>query len=221
MDFNVAYLASQWPALLSGALMTLQISSISIVLSALIGAFGCAIRLFRVPVLSQFVAGYVELMRNTPILVQLFFIFYGLPAVGLKLSLFAAGVLCLSLWAGAYQIENLRGGMATVERRMYESCLALSLGPWHYFASVAMPIAVRNALPAMVNTAISLLKNSSYLQAIGLMELTFVAVDRIATDFRPLEMFSAILVLYLAMVAALTWCAHRLAKRLQRPFQSI
>jgi His/Glu/Gln/Arg/opine family amino acid ABC transporter permease subunit len=220
MDFNLAYLVAQCPALLSGALMTLEVSSIAIVLSALIGAIGCAIRLFHVPVLSQLVAGYVELMRNTPILVQLFFIFYGLPAVGLNLSLFASGVLCLSLWAGAYQIENLRGGMATVERRMYESCLALSLGRWHYFTAVAMPIAVRNALPAMLNTAISLLKNSSYLQAIGLMELTFVAVDRIATDFRPLEMFSAILVLYLGMVAVLTWCAHRLAARLHRPFQT-
>lgn len=161
---------------------------------------------------------YVELVRNTPILVQLFFIFYGLPAAGLRLSLFASGVLCLSLWAGAYQIENLRGGMATVERRMYESCLALSLRPWHYFTSVALPIAVRNALPAMLNTAISLLKNSSYLQAIGLMELTFVAVDRIATDFHPVEMFSAILVLYLGIVAVLTWLARRLAKRLHRPF---
>lgn len=220
MGFDVAYLLAQWPALLRGALMTLEVSCISIILSALIGGVGCAIRLFRIPVLSQCVVAYVELMRNTPILVQLFFIFYGLPAVGLNMSLFASGVMCLSLWAGAYQIENLRGGMASVERRMYESCLALSLKPWHYFSAVAMPIAIRNALPAMLNTAISLLKNSSYLQAIGLVELTFVAVDRIATDFRPLEMFSAILVLYLSMVAVLSWCAHRLSTRLQRPFQT-
>lgn len=219
LTFDTAYLARQWPALLSGTLMTLKVSVIAIALSALIGAIGCAIRVFRVPVLDRCVAAYVELMRNTPILVQLFFIFYGLPAVGLKLSLFASGVLCLSLWAGAYQIENLRGGMASVERRMYESCLALSLRPWHYFIFVAMPIAVRNALPSMLNTAISLLKNSSYLQAIGLMELTFVAVDRIATDFRPLEMFSAILVLYLGMVAVLTLLVHQVAKRLQRPFK--
>ena len=181
---------------------------------------GCAIRIFRVPVLSQIVTGYVELMRNTPILVQLFFIFYGLPAIGCGLSLFASGVLCLSLWAGAYQIENLRGGMAGVGRRMYESCHALSLRPWHYFTLVALPIALRHALPGMLNTAISLLKNSSYLQAIGLMELTFVAVDRIATDFRPLEMFGAILVLYLGMVAVLALLAHRLSAWLQRPFKT-
>ncbi len=220
LSFDASYLVKQWPTLLSGTLMTLKVSAIAMVLSALIGAIGCAIRVFQVPVLARCVSGYVELMRNTPILVQLFFIFYGLPAVGLKLSLFASGVLCLTLWAGAYQIENLRGGMASVERRMYESCLALALRPWHYFASVAMPIAVRNALPSMLNTAISLLKNSSYLQAIGLMELTFVAVDRIATDFRPLEMFSAILVLYLGMVAVLTLLVHQLAKRLQRPFKA-
>ncbi|UVA81885.1 amino acid ABC transporter permease [Pandoraea commovens] len=220
MDFDVAYLLAQWPALWRGALMTLEVSVIAIVCSALIGIAGCAVRLFRVPVLSQIVTGYVELMRNTPILVQLFFIFYGLPAIGLGLSLFTSGVLCLSLWAGAYQIENLRGGMASVGRRMYESCHALSLRPWHYFTLIALPIALRHALPGMLNTAISLLKNSSYLQAIGLMELTFVAVDRIATDFRPLEMFGAILVLYLCMVAALSLLAHRLSAWMQRPFRT-
>jgi polar amino acid transport system substrate-binding protein len=220
LSFDTHYLEKQWPTLWSGTLMTVKVSFIAMVLSALIGAIGCAIRVFHVPVLARCVGAYVEVMRNTPILVQLFFIFYGLPAVGLKLSLFASGVLCLTLWAGAYQIENLRGGMASVERRMYESCLALALRPWHYFVSVAMPIAVRNALPSMLNTAISLLKNSSYLQAIGLMELTFVAVDRIATDFRPLEMFSAILVLYLCMVAVLTLLVQQLARRLQRPFKA-
>ena len=96
-------------ALLDGLWMTLQVSALSIALSLLIGVLGAGVRLFKLPVLSQLVVLYVELIRNTPILVQLFFIFYGLPAVGMKLSLYWSGVLCLSLWAGAYQIENLRG----------------------------------------------------------------------------------------------------------------
>jgi glutamine transport system permease protein len=180
---------------------------------------GGAIRLFRLPLLSQIVVLYVELIRNTPILVQLFFIFYGLPAVGLGLSLYWSGVLCLSLWAGAYQIENIRGGLATVERGMLEASRALSLRPTQYFCLIALPIAVRTSLPASLNTAISLLKNSSYLQAIGLAELTFVAVDRIATDFRAIEMFSAICVIYLSLVAVLALLTGRLSAYLQRPFQ--
>ncbi|WP_295464513.1 amino acid ABC transporter permease [uncultured Pseudomonas sp.] len=219
MDFDLDYLVAQWPALLDGLVMTLKVSLLAIGLSLVIGVVGGAVRLFRVPLLAQLVTLYVEVIRNTPILVQLFFIFYGLPAIGLGLSLFWSGVLCLSLWAGAYQIENLRGGLATVERGMREASLALNLKPWQYFCLIALPIAVRTALPAVLNTAISLLKNSSYLQAIGLAELTFVAVDRIATDFRALEMFSAICVLYLGLVAVLALATQRLSAHLQRPFR--
>ncbi|WP_286786527.1 MULTISPECIES: amino acid ABC transporter permease [Pseudomonas] len=219
MDFDFDYLLAQWPALLDGVLMTLRVSLLAIAASLVIGVLGGAARVMKIPLLAQFVALYVELIRNTPILVQLFFIFYGLPAIGMELSLFWSGVLCLSLWAGAYQVENVRGGLATVEHGMREASMALSLKPIHYFGLVALPIAFRTSLPAMLNTAISLLKNSSYLQAIGLAELTFVAVDRIATDFRAIEMFSAICVMYLALVAVLAALTGRLSAHLQRPFQ--
>ncbi|EJL01941.1 amino acid ABC transporter, permease protein, 3-TM region, His/Glu/Gln/Arg/opine family [Pseudomonas fluorescens Q2-87] len=219
MDFDFNYLVAQWPALLDGVQMTLQVSVLAIICSLLVGVLGGAARVMKVPVLTQAVVLYVELIRNTPILVQLFFIFYGLPAIGMGLSLFWSGVLCLSLWAGAYQIENVRGGLATVEHGMREASVALSLKPAHYFFLVALPIAFRTSLPAVLNTSISLLKNSSYLQAIGLAELTFVAVDRIATDFRAIEMFSAICVIYLALVGILALLTGRLSARLQRPFQ--
>ncbi|WP_296185106.1 amino acid ABC transporter permease [Pseudomonas sp. UBA1879] len=219
MDFDLNYLVAQWPALLDGVLMTLRVSLLAIACSLAIGIVGGAIRSFRIPLLSHVVVLYVELIRNTPILVQLFFIFYGLPAIGLELSLFWSGVVCLSLWAGAYQVENMRGGLATVEHKMREASMALSLKPHQYFYLVALPIAFRTSLPAVLNTAISLLKNSSYLQAIGLAELTFVAVDRIATDFRAIEMFSAICVMYLILVAILSLLTGRLSAHLQRPFR--
>lgn len=219
MDFDFNYLMAQWPALLDGVLMTLRVSLLAIGASLLIGILGGAVRSFRIPLLSQIVVLYVELIRNTPILVQLFFIFYGLPAIGLELSLFWSGVVCLSLWAGAYQVENMRGGLATVEHKMREASMALSLKPHQYFYLIALPIAFRTSLPAVLNTSISLLKNSSYLQAIGLAELTFVAVDRIATDFRAIEMFSAICVMYLILVAILSLLTGRLSAHLQRPFR--
>jgi His/Glu/Gln/Arg/opine family amino acid ABC transporter permease subunit len=219
MEFDLNYLMMQWPALLDGVLMTLRVSLLAISCSLLIGILGGAVRSFRIPILSQVVVLYVELIRNTPILVQLFFIFYGLPAIGLELSLFWSGAVCLSLWAGAYQVENIRGGLATVEQKMREASMALSLKPHQYFYLVALPIAFRTSLPAVLNTAISLLKNSSYLQAIGLAELTFVAVDRIATDFRAIEMFSAICVMYLILVAILSLLTGRLSAHLQRPFR--
>lgn len=220
MEFDVAYLAQQWPALLSGLWMTCKVTVLAVFFSLVIGLLGAAFRLFRVPVLAQLTLGYVEFIRNTPILVQLFFIFYGLPAIGFGISPFWSGVLCLSLWAGAYQVENVRGGLLTIEKGLREASFALNLNLRQYFRLVALPLAVRTSLPSMLNTSISLLKNSSYLQAIGLAELTFVAIDRIATDFRAVEMFAAIGALYLGLVVVLSLAASVVEHRLKKPFRS-
>src|SRR3954464_13799676 len=141
--FDPAYLAAQVPALLGGLGMTLLLTAISIVLSLAIGIAGGAIRSQRVPVLAPLAGAYVELVRNTPILVQLFFLFYGLPAIGMRMSLFWTGIVCLTLWGGAYQIENFRGGFAAVGQGMREAAMALNLRPRNFLRHVALPIALR------------------------------------------------------------------------------
>jgi len=219
MTFDWAYLSTQWPALIDGFWLTVKVSLLGILFSAIIGIVGAGIRQLKIRPLVPIIVCYVELIRNTPILVQLFFIFYGLPSVGLSLSLFWSGVLCLSLWAGAYQIENIRGGLITVEKGMQEAASALNIRPYGYLRLIAIPIAFRSSLPSMLNTSISLLKNSSYLQAIGFAELTFVAVDRIATDFRAIEMFTAIGAMYLTLVVVISLAARQLEHRLQQPFR--
>ena len=219
MEFDVAYLTAQGPALMRGLWLTIQVSALSIVLSLLVGVAGAAVRMLKVPVLDKLVVGYVEFIRNTPLLAQLFFIFYGLPGLGLRLSLFWSGVLCLTVWAGAYQIENIRGGLETVGKGLREAAFSLGLSPWRYFRLIAAPMAIRVGLPSMLNTSISLVKNSSYLQAIGLAELTYVAIDRISMDFRTIEMFAAICVMYLALVLLLSFFAGRLEYRLNAPFR--
>jgi His/Glu/Gln/Arg/opine family amino acid ABC transporter permease subunit len=219
MEFDFAYLTEQWPALMRGLWLTVQVSALSIVLSILVGVLGAGVRVLQVPVLDKLVVGYVEFIRNTPLLAQLFFIFYGLPGLGLRLSLFWSGVLCLTVWAGAYQIENVRGGIETVGKGLREAAFSLGLSPWRFFRLVAAPMAIRVGLPSMLNTSISLLKNSSYLQAIGLAELTYVAIDRISMDFRTIEMFAAICVIYLLLVLTLSFFASRLEYRLNAPFR--
>lgn len=201
-----------------GLLATIMVSVISIAISTLIGFFGAAIRIIHIPVLSQIVVAYVEIIRNTPILGQLFLIFYGLPSIGLTLSLFWSGVLTLSLWAGAYQIENIRGGIETVSKGLKEAAFSLALSPWKFFRYIASPIAIRASLPAMLNTSISLLKNSSYLQVIGFAELTFVAMDRISSDFRTLEMLSVICVIYLTLTLILSFFTKKITVALNKPY---
>jgi polar amino acid transport system permease protein len=220
MEFDLDYLVAQMPALWRGLLVTLRVTGAAIVLSVVLGVLGAAIRHLRIPVLSPIVWFYVELVRNTPLLVQIFFIFYGLPAIGMTLSLFWSGVLALVLWASAFQVENIRGGLASVNKGLWEAGSALGVHRGLFMVLVALPLAVRVCLPAMLNTSISLLKNSSYLQAIGLAELTFVAVDRIAMDFRLLEMFASLFVVYLGLVFLLSFAVGRLEAYLQRPFRA-
>lgn len=215
MEFDVAYIGHQWPMLMKGLGMSVLVTLISLLVSMVIGAFGAVWRTLRTPVLARACRWYVEGIRNTPILAQLFFIYYGLPAIGLSLSSFWSGVVCLSLWAGAYQIENFRGGLLMIPKGIKDASDALGLNRAQYFRHVAFPVALRSCLPAVLNTAISMLKNSSYLQTIGLVELTYVAVDRIATDFKAFEMFSSIAVLYMCLVAVMSLAGRHLEARMR------
>jgi polar amino acid transport system permease protein len=218
MTFDLAYLAHQASALWHGLLLTLAVSFIALALSIVLGLIGAMLRDLRVPVLTWIVVAYVEFIRNTPLLVQIFFIVYGLPVIGVRLSLFWSGVVALGVWAGAFQVENIRGGLSTVGKGVREAGAALGLHPIGVLLLIAMPVALRSSIPAILNTAVSMLKNSAYLQTIGLMELTFVAVDRISMDFRILEMFSVLLVVYVGLVLLLSGAARWLEQRLARAY---
>ncbi|MGE0715494.1 MAG: amino acid ABC transporter permease [Alphaproteobacteria bacterium] len=219
-QFDFAYIVASGPALMQGLAMTVLVSALSIALSVIVGIVGAAVRVFRVPVLSQLFAFYVDFIRNTPLLAQIFFIFYGLPSIGLGISIFWSGVLSLTVWGGAYNVENMRGGFLAVSKGMREAALSLGLKPLLYLRLVAIPLGLRVAIPAMLNTSVSVLKNSSYLQAISFGELTFVAMERVAMDFRTLEMFASIGLLYLVLVLLLSFLARRLEHHLQRPFRT-
>jgi polar amino acid transport system permease protein len=219
-NFDVAYVIASLPALLEGLRMTIVVSAISITLAIAIGIAGASVRIFNTPVLALLARGYVEFIRNTPLLVQIFFIFFGLPALGLKLSVFWSGTVALTIWGGAYNIENIRGGFLSVSKGMREAAEALGIDRLRYLWLIALPLGLRVAIPSVLNTSISVLKNSAYLQAIGLAELTFVAMDKLSLDFRTLEMFAAIGCIYLGLVLSLSWAARRAEWALQRPFRT-
>lgn len=219
MEFDLDYLRQQLPLLRAGLLITIQVSAIAVVLSILIGMVGAAARVLRVPVLRQLFVGYVEVIRNTPLLVQIFFVFFGLPTIGVVLPIFWSGVLSLTLWAGAFQTENLRGGLSAVNRGLNEAARALGLSRFQYLRLIGLPLAVRISLPSILNTAVSLVKNSAYVSAIGLQDLSAVAFERIANDFRAFEMLSVLLVGYLALVLSLSFSVRVLEHRLQAPFR--
>lgn len=218
LSIDWGYIIAAIPDLMKGLGMTLSVSFLAIVFSLALGAIGCWMRVSRAAPLRYLAAGYVEFIRGTPYLVQVFFIFYGLPSLGLKLSIFWSGVIALTIWASAFHIESYRAGFSSVSKDVQNASASLGLRNWQYVLLVVIPIALRSALPSMFNTIVGTIKNSAYLQAIGLVELTFVAVDRIAQDYRSIEMFLSICVIYLVVIFIASGLGHLLERSLNRPY---
>ena len=203
-EFQWRVIANNLPALLSGLRWTLIISAIGIVGSLLVGLVGGAIRAHRIPGAHQALAAYIEAIRNTPLLVQIFFLFFALPEIGLKLGGFTVAWLSLTLWGSAYQIENFRAGFEAVSPAYREGGRALGMSTFDVFFLITLPMGVRIALPSLTNISISVLKNSAFMVAIGFPELTERVVDIVSLSFRVFEMFFVLAVVYLALVWGLS-----------------
>jgi polar amino acid transport system permease protein len=196
---------------------TMKAGAIGIVLAYLIGLVLGAVRAYRIPVLNQVAAIYVEVIRNTPILVQIFLLYYGLPAYGVLLEPFTVAWLSISIWGGAFMTENFRAGFEAVPARLREAGFALGFGPVANFLNVSLPIGGRIALPSTINTSISVLKNTSLLLIIGYPELTYVANNIQSNTFLVFEAFTALAVIYLAIVWTLSALIRFLERRLALP----
>jgi His/Glu/Gln/Arg/opine family amino acid ABC transporter permease subunit len=196
---------------------TIKAGAVGIVLAYVVGLVLGAVRAHRIPLLSQLAATYVELIRNTPILVQIFFLYYGLPVLGIHLQTFTVAWLSITVWGGAFMTENFRAGFEAVPARLREAGYALGFTPFKAFLNVTLPIGGRIALPSTINTAISVIKNTSLLLLIGYPELTYVANNVQSNTFRVFEMFSALAVSYLVIVWTLSALIRFLERRLALP----
>src|SRR5213595_1440324 len=213
--------------LLHGLVNTLKVSAFAIAGSYAIGIVLGAARAHRIPVLSQLAAVYVEVIRNTPILVQVYFVYFGLsePPFNIRLTAFTAGWLILVIWGGAFNTENFRAGFEAVPYRYREAGLALGFGRVKTFLNVTLPIGGRIALPSSINTYVSVLKNSALIgPAISLPELTYQAYSLESVSFRATEIYFTLAIIYLAVVWALSglilgverWLALPEATRVRR-----
>ena len=149
-----------------------QVSAIAIAGAFVIGLVLGAARAHRIPVVSQLAAIYVEIIRNTPILVQIFFLFFALPQIGIVLEPFTVAWLSVTIWGGAFNTENFRAGFEAVPFRFREAGSALGFGRLATFLNVTLPIGGRIALPSSINTYISVVKNTSLMYVISYPELT-------------------------------------------------
>jgi polar amino acid transport system permease protein len=199
---------------------TLKVSAIGIGGAFCIGLVLGAARAHRIPVLAQLAAVYVEVIRNTPFLVQIFFIFFGLPQFGaaFRFEPFTAAWVAVMIWGGAFNVENFRAGFQAVPARYREAGLALGLTPFATFLNVTLPIGGRIALPSSINTYVSILKNTAILgPAIGFVELTNAAYSLESETFKALEIYSVLALVYLAVVWVLSALIRLLEARLALP----
>lgn len=216
-DFDPGFLAHHLGALGAGLLRTLAISAIGMAGALVVGVLLGAVGALRVPVLRRLATVYVEVFRNTPLLVQIFFLYFALPDAGVRLGGFTVGWLSLALWGGAYNTENFRAGFEAVDRGHVEACRALGFSRLAAFRHATWPLGARIALPSVTNILISVFKNSSFMVAISYPELTETAVDIVAVTFRVFEVFLAIGVVYLGLVWLLSLGAGAVERRLAIP----
>jgi len=164
-------------------------------------------------------AVYVSLMRGTPLLVQIFVVYYGLPSVGIEFSPLMAGVLTLSLNAGAYLSESLRGAILGVGKGQWGASYSLGLTYTQTLRYVVVPQAIRIAVPSMSNTLISLIKDTSLVSVITVTELMLSTKEIIAVTFRPLPLYIAAAMVYWFLSICFEALQHRLERRLERAHQ--
>jgi polar amino acid transport system permease protein len=196
---------------------TLLVSAIAIVGAFLIGGILGAARAHRVPVVSQLASVYVEVIRNTPILVQIFFLYYGLPQIGVLLDTFTIAWLAVMVWGGAFNTENFRAGFEAVPFRYREASLALGFSRLKTFFNVTLPIGGRIALPSSINTYIAVLKNTALLYVISYPELTTTAVQISNITLETLETFTVLGIVYLALVWTLSAVIRFVESKLALP----
>lgn len=199
------------PILLQGAVVTVQVTALSFLLSSAIGlVLG---KLSPVRAVSWAASTVVNVIRGLPIIVQLFYIYFVLPEVGIQLTAFQAGVIGLGIAYSAYQAENFRAGIEAVDPGQREAALAMGMRPALLMRRVVLPQAFRIALPPYGNTLVMMLKDSSLVSTITVAEMTRQGQLIAASTFQNMTVYTLVALLYLAMSLPLVWGLRRLEKR--------
>jgi len=206
-------LVDAFPTLLGAALrVTIPLTALSFMLALAVSVIVALIQYAKVPVLRQICRFYIWIVRGTPLLVQLYLVFFGLPSVGIVIDAFPAAVLVLGFNEGAYMAESMRGALESVSRGQMEAGYCVGMNYLQIMLHVVLPQAFRTAFPAMSNSLISMLKGSSMASAITIVELTQAAKVRNGVKFETLGLYVEAALIYLAFCTALTWL-QRLGER--------
>ena len=213
MDWNV--ISKSIPLYWDAMLLTLKIGWIGVALATLIGLVSAVIIHFRIPVLSVIFKIYIEIFRNTPLLIQLFFLYFALPKIGIKISAEVCGWLGLGLLGGSYMSEAFRSGIEAIDIVQRESALSLGMTDFQVMIHIILPQALSYSTPAFVANIIFLLKETSVFSAISLMDLMFRAKDLIGLYYNTAEYLALLVVFYLIILLPVSILGTVLERRLR------
>ena len=210
-------LADAFPKLLSaGVRVTVPLTALSFALALVISVIVALIQYAGVRGLKQVCRFYIWIVRGTPLLVQLYLVFYGLPSVGVLIDAFPAAVLVFGFNEGAYMAESVRGALESVSRGQMEAGYCVGMNYLQIMLHVVLPQAFRTAFPALSNSLISMLKGTSMAATISVMEMFRQAQVINGRVYESLGLYTEVAVIYLMFCTILTWLQHRGEKRLAR-----
>lgn len=204
------------PILLKGVLVTVQVTLGALLLSIVLGLVWALMGRSRLRAVRTVSRVVINVVRGVPIIVQLFYVYFVLPELGLSLDAMAAGIVGLGLAYSVYQAENFRAGFESVDPALIEAAQSLGLSERKILQRLMMPLAVRTALPPFGNTSIMLLKDSSIASTITVAELTRAGQLLAISTFQNMTVYTLIALLYLAMSLPLTLAVHQLERRMAR-----
>ena len=213
MDWNV--IAQYLPLYKKAAWLTLRLGLAGIVIAIVVGLVCALVQYYKVPVLRRIVGAYIELSRNTPLLVQLFFIYYGLPKIGIKTNAEICGIVGLAFLGGSYMAEAFRSGLESIEPIQTESAMSLGMDHAQTMRYIILPQAMSISVSAFVANVIFLLKETSVFSAISLMDLMFTAKDLIGLYYKTTECLFLLVVFYLLILLPVSLLGSWLERRLR------
>jgi polar amino acid transport system permease protein len=217
MDFQWNIFVESIPILLKGAVITVQLTVISVVIGLIIGLFGSLGRVSSNLIISRLTIAYVTVMRGVPLLVTLMFMYYGLPAVGIQLTAFTVAFLALSVTNGAYVTEIIRSGIQSIDTGQMRAARSLGMPYGLAMRRIILPQVVRRVLPPITNEAITLLKNTALVSTIALTDLLRSGLEIMTWKANTFSPFAGVALIYLLLTLPMIWLVSRLEKRFAVP----
>jgi His/Glu/Gln/Arg/opine family amino acid ABC transporter permease subunit len=213
LGLNWGIIWDSLPLLLSGVVVTIELSALAIVFGLLLGGTLGLFSVSNVKALKSLSWGYVQFVRGSPLLVQIVWIYYGLPGLGITLPAFWAGVLALGLNSAGYQAEIVRAGVESIDRGQVDAADSMGLSRIQTLLRILVPQAIRRVVPGLTNELTALVKSSSLLASISIFELTHAGQAIVARTYAPFEIYLAIALGYLVIVTSLAYVSGALEKR--------